>query len=149
MNQDIVFFMKVNEPFGVLTNFSQTGFIFDSRAWKTSEHCYQAMKFIEIEAQELIRSQPNAYMAAKSGRELKARMKDNWDIIRDPIMSDITYAKFSQNLDAKQILLSTDNRLLVELSFKDNYWGSKPDLSGKNKLGKILMHHRTIFRMLG
>jgi len=50
--------------------------------------------------------------------------------------------KFSQNPHLLELLLSTGNRLLVEHTVNDNYWGDGGDGSGKNRLGHILMEVR-------
>jgi N-glycosidase YbiA len=50
--------------------------------------------------------------------------------------------KFSQNPHLLELLLSTGNRLLVEHTVNDSYWGDGGDGSGKNRLGHILMEVR-------
>lgn len=54
--------------------------------------------------------------------------------------------KFKTHLDIQQILLSTEEQLIVENSPIDYYWGCGKDGSGKNKLGEILMQVRTTIK---
>ena len=52
--------------------------------------------------------------------------------------------KFRQNDDAKAILLSTGNSLIIEHTINDSYWGDGGDGSGTNMLGTILMETRKL-----
>jgi len=51
-------------------------------------------------------------------------------------------AKFTQNDEIKDILLSTGNEIIIEQTINDYYWGCGKDHSGKNKLALILMEVR-------
>ena len=62
-------------------------------------------------------------------------------------MRDILYAKFHQNEDLKQVLLSTEERELREHTPRDKFWGDGGKKgNGKNMLGKLLMAVRTELR---
>jgi ribA/ribD-fused uncharacterized protein len=50
--------------------------------------------------------------------------------------------KFSLNPHLLELLLSTENRVIVEHTVNDSYWGDGGDGSGKNRLGIILMEIR-------
>lgn len=50
-------------------------------------------------------------------------------------------AKFTQNKELRELLLSTGGAYLAEHS-RDKYWGDGLNDSGKNVLGKILMKVR-------
>jgi hypothetical protein len=80
--------------------------------------------------------------AALMGRDHKLPMKQNWDNIKENIMTKVLQAKFTQNEDAKQTLLSTGDAVLIEDSPIDYYWGCGSDGTGKNRLGKLLMKLR-------
>ena len=53
-------------------------------------------------------------------------------------MEEIVAAKFSQNPEIRDVLLSTAGKRLVEHTERDSYWGDGYDGSGLNKLGLIL-----------
>ena len=59
-------------------------------------------------------------------------------------------AKFTQHEDLKEQLLETGEKILVEHTKKDNYWGDGGDggndTVGKNMLGKLLVRVRNELR---
>ena len=58
------------------------------------------------------------------------------------MMEEILRAKFTQNLDLKEKLLATSDRLLVEgNTWNDRFWGVCKG-KGANHLGKLLMKIR-------
>lgn len=63
--------------------------------------------------------------------------------VRDNIMRKGVFNKFIQNTNLLDVLINTDDELLIYYNSKDKYWGGISD-SGENKLGKILMETRNI-----
>ncbi len=61
-------------------------------------------------------------------------------------MRKALYAKFSQNEQLRNLLLSTGNRDPIADSPTDGYWGRGSDGLGKNRLGMLLMELRTRLR---
>lgn len=57
--------------------------------------------------------------------------------------------KFRQHADIKEILLGTDDAVLVEHTRNDSYWADGGDGSGKNMLGITLMKVRDTLRKEG
>ena len=57
-------------------------------------------------------------------------------------MREAVFTKFITHTDIQAILLSTGDRLIVEDSPTDYYWGCGCDRTGQNHLGKILMSVR-------
>lgn len=55
-------------------------------------------------------------------------------------------AKFLQNQDAQDDLLSTGDEELVEHTTNDKYWADGGNGSGKNMLGKILVEVRAVIK---
>jgi len=56
-------------------------------------------------------------------------------------MKEAVYAKFSQHEDLKEILLSTENKKIVEHA-PDSCWGDGMDGKGQNRLGHVLVQVR-------
>lgn len=108
------------------------GYTFDN-----GEAAFHSQKDI-TRASEFVGLDPSA--AKKLGR--KVRLRPDWEEVKDSIMEKVVLAKFSQNEDLKQLLLSTGDAYLEEgNNWNDKYWGTVNGV-GKNKLGQILMKVR-------
>lgn len=77
-------------------------------------------------------------------RKYSSKIRDDWHtkFYKNVIMFEALQAKFTQHPKLKILLLSTDNRQLIEHTKNDNYWGDGGDGSGENKLGQLLMDIR-------
>ena len=77
-------------------------------------------------------------------------MRRDWEQIKDRVMYDVCYAKFTQDPVLKAKLLATGNRELVEgNTHGDRCWGmtcSNGLWIGENRLGKVLMKLRDDLR---
>ena len=62
-------------------------------------------------------------------------------------MLEALRAKFRQHPDLAERLLSSGDRLLVEHTRNDTYWGDGGDGTGMNRLGHLLMQVRTELRL--
>lgn len=135
-------FYKINEQYGCFSNFAHYNFELDGKKWMTSEHYFQAQKFIGTKYVEKIRLLDNPMKAAEMGRNRDLPLRADWEQVKDDIMRKAVFEKFSQNEEIKRILLSTGKEYIVESTSNDYYWGCGKDDSGKNMLGKILMEVR-------
>ncbi len=81
--------------------------------------------------------------AAELGRTRKVKIRPNWDNTKDNVMYEVLKAKFTQHDELKTLLLETEEKILIEHTENDAYWGDGGDGKGKNKLGKLLMKLRT------
>lgn len=145
MNDHIKFY-KVNDPFGCFSNFSKHSFNLDDETWLTAEHYFQSRKFLDENVKEKIRAVESPMDAALIGRNRNYSLVKNWESIKDEVMRVAVFAKFSQNDDIKEILLSTGDAKIVEHTKNDSYWGDGGDGNGKNMLGLILMETRIKLR---
>ena len=75
-------------------------------------------------------------------------LREDWEEVKDNVMRKAVYAKFSQNIELKNILLDTDSEYIVENTSNDYYWGCGINGSGKNMLGIILMEIRDKLKLL-
>ncbi|MEA5581413.1 NADAR family protein [Nodularia harveyana UHCC-0300] len=141
-----IYFYTSNEEYGCFSNFSPHGFELDNLYWSTSEHYFQAQKFIGTFHLEKIRLVSTPKDAAKMGRERSRPLRPDWEKVKDDIMRKAVLCKFKTHRDIREILLATDNQEIVENSPIDYYWGCGADGSGKNILGLILMEVREILR---
>ncbi|ELY6169901.1 NADAR family protein, partial [Cronobacter sakazakii] len=131
-------------PYGVFSNFHSTGFSVSEIWWPTVEHYFQAQKFHDEILREKIRSLTSPMEAAKVGRSRNYPLREDWELIKDDVIRFAVLKKFSQNDEAKNILLSTGGAELIEHTKNDRYWADGGDGTGKNMLGKILMETRSV-----
>lgn len=118
----------------------------DNLWWATSEHYFQAQKFIGTPDLEQVRQARTPKDAANMGRDRSRTLRPDWENVKDDVMRKAVLCKFQIHADIRDILLSTGDELLVENSPVDYYWGCGFDGSGKNRLGQILMEVREILR---
>lgn len=137
-----IYFYNIREQYGCFSNFSPHGFVLDELYWSTSEHYFQARKFIGTPYLEKLRLVKTPKEAANMGRQRTLPLRSDWEDVKDNIMRKAVFSKFSTNKDIQGILLSTGNEKLVENSPIDYYWGCGADGSGKNMLGIVLMEIR-------
>lgn len=138
----VIQFYTTRGTFGCFSNFSRHGLKYKGNYWKTSEHAFQAQKFAGTKYEDAVRSCNMPGDAAELGRDRTLPLRKDWEQVKDGIMEEILYEKFSQNEEIKKVLLSTADAELVEHTDKDSYWGDGGNGSGKNMLGKLLMKIR-------
>lgn len=142
----IYFYSTRETPYGCFSNFSAHPFELDGLWWLTSEHYFQAQKFIDNPYAEKIRTAKSPSVAARMGRSRKQPLRADWEAVKEDIMRQAVLAKFRTHADIRDVLLGTGDEELVENAPRDYYWGCGLDGSGKNRLGYILMEIRTLLR---
>ena len=142
MEYEKIKFYSVTEDYGEFSNFALFPIKLKGKIWKTTEHYFQAQKFEDKGYREKIRKASTPMIAAQLGRSRKIRILKNWDSKKDNIMYEALMAKFTQHNELKEILIGTNNKILIEHTENDNYWGDGGNGTGKNRLGKLLMKIR-------
>lgn len=145
MSTEICFY-RVNDPYGIFSNFYACSFVIDSICWPTVEHYFQAHKFHDEALREKLRCLSSPMVVAKEGRKRSYPLRDDWESVKDDIMRLAVLEKFKQNKEARAILLSTGDAKLIEHTTNDSYWADGGDGSGKNMLGIILMETRQLLK---
>jgi ribA/ribD-fused uncharacterized protein len=143
---DVIHFYRVADEFGCFSNFAPYPIELDGKLWPTSEHYFQAQKFLETERQERIRHEPSPMIAARLGRDRTAQLRPDWEEIKVDAMRKAVRAKFAQHADIRPVLLDRGDATIVEHTTNDRYWGDGGDGSGRNMLGRILMEVRDEIR---
>ena len=138
----VIYFYNVQDEYGCFSNFAIFPIKLKGKMWPTSEHYFQAQKFVGKKNKNEIRKASSPMVAARKGRERKRKIRKDWEKIKESTMKDAIYAKFTQHDELKEVLLSTGSSTLVERTDKDLYWGDGGDGSGKNRLGILLMQLR-------
>lgn len=143
----IYFYSTREQPYGCFSNFSRHGFEVDAIYYKTSEHYFQAMKFISSpQDMEDVRRAATPKLAATIGRDRQRPLRPDWETVKDDVMRKGVLHKFETHADIRELLISTGDEELVENAPGDRYWGAGSDGTGKNMLGIILMETRAILR---
>ena len=135
-------FYKVNDDYGFMSNFAPYPFSAGSKIWPTSEHYFQAQKFLVPQIQEKIRQIVSPMDAALEGRNRQNPLRPDWEEVKDKVMLQALRMKFSQNPEIAKELLATGDAILIEHTRNGDYWADGGDGSGKNKLGLLLMQVR-------
>jgi ribA/ribD-fused uncharacterized protein len=135
------------------SNWFECKFTYKNLTFFNSEQAFmweKAIYFGDTETAALILKTPSPNQNKKLGRKIKNFKTDVWLKEGYAIMIAINTAKFSQNSKLKTILLSTENKILVEASPHDTIWGiglyheddkvlDEKNWKGQNLLGKALM----------
>lgn len=133
--------------FYCFSNFSSFQVEWRGRVWPTSEHAYQASHFFETapELVEEIFTAKSAHEAFKIAKINVGKAPKDWDERKVAVMEDIVKHKLEQNPYLMHKLMQTGERLIVEDSPKDDFWGWGEKRDGRNELGKIWMRLRAEF----
>ena len=145
-------FMRSREKHGQLSNMtfgyplSVNGIDFQG-----PEGLYQALKYPgSPDTQKAIARQRSGMEAKKAAYGTSAAIRADWDSVRIAAMAWTLTAKLRQHPDRfGRALLDTGQLPVVEMSYRDPFWGAKPDsqtLTGVNVLGKLLTRLRDEYR---
>ena len=143
-----IHFYNRDDPYYEFTNFYECTIDLDSRKWRTTEHYFQAQKFVGTPYVELIRQmqRPREAFDLSRNPSVSRWQRSDWENVKCDIMLKALIAKFTQHGDLKAILLGTGTRQLFEHTSNDHFWGDGGDGSGKNNLGKLLMKVRGVLQ---
>ncbi|WP_225781132.1 NADAR family protein [Xenophilus sp. Marseille-Q4582] len=147
--QEIRFYRANEKPYGAFSNLYKRSMEFEGTTYPTSEHAYQAGKALKPAVRQWILSAPTPALAAMAAHGLYVwDVVPNWAQIKFDRMRAVLRAKFDQNADLRELLLSTGEVRLVEAGTVNNavnrLWG-EVDGKGENMLGVMLMELRTAY----
>lgn len=135
-------FYKTKETYGCFSNFSRHAIDLDGRVWPTTEHYFQAQKYIGTSRYDEIAKAETPRIAADLGRDRTFPLRKDWESIKDEVMYSCVMAKVQQHPHIKALLVSTGSEEIIEDSPIDYYWGCGADRTGRNQLGKTLIRIR-------
>jgi len=168
MEKETIFFWATDNggriDAGCMSQWANHGFVIDRIYYRSAEQFMMAEKarlFNDTKSLEKIMGEKSSMIIKRLGRAVKNRNGEKWtsidmkkwDDVRFDVVVRGNFAKFSQNDELKEYLLSTGDALLVEASPKDKIWGigldaamaarmPEKDWPGQNLLGKALMRVR-------
>jgi ribA/ribD-fused uncharacterized protein len=135
----------------LLSNFSAVPVTVLGGTWPSAEHAFQACKSADPVYRGFVALAETPGAAKKLGRSVKLR--DDWEQVKIPCMMAVLIAKFSQNDECRQLLVSTGDQVITEGNYwHDQFWGDcrcngeRCSVPGQNVLGWLLMTVRAIIR---
>ena len=144
-----VIFFKTKDKWGELSNMA-AGFPVQVNgvSFRTVEALYQACRFPHHpDIQEKIIEEYSPIRAKMISRKHTTFTRPDWLLIRIKIMKWCLRLKLFYHFTSfREILLSTENKSIVEKSKKDDFWGALEQedgvYKGVNALGRLLMEIR-------
>lgn len=141
---------------GILSNFEKCYIKYKGHLFATTEQAFMWEKAIFFNDHEIagrILKEENPAKAKKLGREVKNFDDSKWSKVCYEIMYKINYEKYFQNTRLKNILLNTDDKMIIEANPRDTRWAiglsaeddrvlDESQWQGENLLGKVLMQIR-------
>lgn len=146
-------FLKVRERFGGLSNMA-SGFGFEilGRHVPSSEHWYQIGRFPHRpDIQEEILGIGTPILAKRKAYAHLDQSRPDFQSINVALMKHALRLKIlSHRPRMLELYAATRDMPIVEISFRDPFWGARPDgeghLLGKNVLGRLHMGERERLR---
>lgn len=175
--QEKIDFYDEKKPYYEFSNFYRTAkpLLHDGKEYQTSEHLYQAKKFLGPHASAASLAYAEVVRTAKSPSQCKllaaqrigggyawrtalnptiqqsldngVKMRADWDAVKVEQMEEVVMLKFEQDAHCRNLLLSTGEKLLAEHTERDPFWGTGGAArKGENHLGRVLMRVRERLR---
>lgn len=156
---DFIFFWgpgEAEQPRNCFNQWSRHCLLKDGFLYTSAEQAMMAEKallFKDIGTLAKILVCPDPRNVKLLGRQVRGYDEKIWEANRVEIVTEISYQKFKLNAEARDFLLSTKGKILVEASPLDKIWGikmaeSNPSVLDPNKwlglncLGESLMNAR-------
>lgn len=131
----------------MFSNFSSFQIFWEAKWWATSEHVYQAGKFVDPKIIRKISLARSAHDAKQIAKNNATNRRPEWsDAYKLALMEEILREKLRQHQYIQKALDQTGEMEMVEDSPRDPFWGRGPDWRGHNHLGKIWMKLREEMR---
>lgn len=134
-----------DKEYAFLSNFYPSPITDGNLLFPTVEHMFQAAKTLNIKEYEEIAAADTPGRAKQLGK--KVSLREDWEKVKDDIMYQALWLKFSIPELREKLLATGDEELVEGTTWHDNEWGNCScekcaNIVGKNKLGKMLMKIR-------
>jgi ribA/ribD-fused uncharacterized protein len=155
-----VYFHKIDEPNGFLSNWYDSPFVTDDRKFTSVEQYIMYRKaeiFGDMKIAEQILATDDPETQKALGRKVRGYSEYVWNGLRQMVVFRALMAKFSQNKGLRKLLLLTGDAYLIECAMRDKIWACGRSLyderrkdaslwNGTNILGFALMEVRKRLR---
>lgn len=134
---NIICFHNPSEDNGYLSNWYLSDFIIDNIKYSSMEQYMmykKALYFNDTEIAKKILDTNDVAKIKALGRKVKNYNESIWNGVRQIIIYEGLKAKFEQNKDLKEKLLSTKNDILAECAVRDKIWGIGLSMHDPNRL---------------
>lgn len=144
------FFHLVDEPNGYLSNWYPSEFSLDGVTFNCVEQYMMWKKaefFEDHETAEKILNTKDPAVMKNLGRSMKGYIDSKWAAARYNFVHDAVLAKFSQNSDLKEQLLSTSG-LFAECAQNDLVWGIGLAMDDNEKIDRTRWRGQNLLGMI-
>ena len=152
----VICFHKPEEPNGFLSNWHRSPFTVGGIRYSSMEQYMMHQKAVCLHDEEMaaqIMEYEDPALIKELGRQVSGFDANIWNGVRQIIVYEGLFAKFSQDEELKALLSGTGDAVLAECAVKDRIWGiglsiQDPDRfdigkwKGQNLLGYALMMTR-------
>lgn len=149
----VICFHNENEKNGYLSNWYPSSFTLDGATFSSMEQYMmyrKALCFGDDKVAAQILATDNVAEIKALGRLVSGYDENLWNGIRQIVVYEGLFAKFSQNPKLRERLKSTGSAILAECAVKDRVWGiglsmrdpnrlDRTKWQGQNLLGYVLM----------
>lgn len=133
---NVVCFHNPEEINGYLSNWYMSDFEVNNIKFSSMEQYmmyYKAVTFNDNETAKEILNSTDAGKIKALGRQVKNYDNIIWNGVRQIIVYEGLFAKFSQNNELKEKLLKTGNDILAECAVQDCIWATGVSMKDENR----------------
>lgn len=136
-------FYRASGEYGFLSNLFPRPILFEGVKFSSAEAAYQYGKAKDKKVAEWIVNAPKQHLIAMAGHGLFSwDITPGWSQKKNNRMRKVLEQKFLQHPDLLEKLIATGDKIIIEDSSTDSYWGCGKNGKGKNMLGVMLMEVR-------
>lgn len=135
-NNQTVCFHNPDEENGYLSNWYLSDFTIDNRTFSSMEQYmmyHKAEYFHDKDIARRILKTKDVATIKKLGRQVSNYNENQWNGVRQLIVYEGLFAKFSQNKHLRDKLLSTSDSVLAECAVHDTIWGIGLSMTDPNR----------------
>ena len=136
----IICFHNPEEENGYLSNWYLSDFTFDGVSFSSMEQYMMYQKAVcfgdEAIAHQILQTEDVSTIKAL-GRLVSGYDEKHWNGVRQIVVYEGLYAKFSQNEELKGKLKATGKAVLAECAVKDRIWGIGLSMKDPDRLNKV------------
>ena len=123
--------------------------LLDDENWLTCEHYVQAKTLRSAQHAQKVASLPSGEKAYAFGKAWYRANIADYKTTAPIMMKRALYTKVQMYEEVREALFATEDRLIVETSQYDYFWGIGRDQRGLNHIGKAWMDIRDKLRAAG